>query len=148
MSTEVKPLPGMVIIANDNIDMAFVYEGNGLKEGINYREATKEEAEEFFRLNPSMKEKSIELAEKGWETNSIEKEPTLTFGQKAVGITFNPGGNPQVDRVKQHYANIIDGLEELRKESTSDIQKEFIKQAYDAAIVGQMLAVKAITWKD
>lgn len=23
----------------------------------------------------------------------------LTYGEKAVGLTFNPGGHPQVDRI-------------------------------------------------
>ena len=32
----------------------------------------------------------------------------LTYGQKAVGLTFNPSGDPDVIKVKQLYADIID----------------------------------------
>lgn len=158
METSVKPLPGMVIIANDNIDMAFVYEeGIGFKEGINYKEATKEQAEEFFRINPSMKEKAAALTEDRSPKTQTEnlsnethlKEPTLTFGQKAVGISFNPGGNPQVDRVKQHYANIIDMMNEKRNSvDATPEQKRLYSVAITEAQTAQMWAVKALTWKD
>jgi len=32
----------------------------------------------------------------------------LSFGQKAVGLTFNPSGDPDVNKIKQLYADIID----------------------------------------
>jgi len=36
----------------------------------------------------------------------------LTFGQKAVGVSFNPSQNETVAKVKQQYADIIDNIEQ------------------------------------
>lgn len=38
----------------------------------------------------------------------------LTFGEKAVGITFNPGGNPLVNSIKEKAAEYINLLNEAR----------------------------------
>jgi len=71
-----------------------------------------------------------------------------TFGQKAVGINFNPSLDSSVDKVKIHYANIIDGLNELRNSTTSNEVKRLCSVAITEAQGSQMWAVKAITWKD
>lgn len=72
-----------------------------------------------------------------------------TFGQKAVGINFNPSNLGPVDRMKQHYANIIDGLNDFRNASdTTPEQKRLASIAITEAQGAQMWAVKAITWKD
>jgi hypothetical protein len=76
------------------------------------------------------------------------KFPTLTYGQKAVGITFNPGGHAGVDRCKQQFANIIDELAYVRDNSTNPEVKRMISIAITEAQTAQMWAVKAITWKD
>lgn len=73
---------------------------------------------------------------------------TLTFGQKAVGISFNPGGDPGVSYCKQFYADIIDQMNNLRDVSTSPEQKRLCSIAITEAQTAQMWAVKAITWKD
>lgn len=72
-----------------------------------------------------------------------------TFGQKAVGINFNPSNLGPVDRVKQHYANIIDGLNDLRNsDDATQEQKRLCSVGITEAQGAQMWAVKAITWKD
>lgn len=38
----------------------------------------------------------------------MEPETQLTFGQKLVGVTFNPSKNSQVDEVKALYAKLAD----------------------------------------
>ena len=43
----------------------------------------------------------------------------FTFGQKYVGLTFNPSGSPEVAKAKQLYADIIDQLNDLRNSSSS-----------------------------
>lgn len=74
---------------------------------------------------------------------------TLTFGQKAVGITFNPSNNSDVDRCKQQFANCIDQMDALRKsESSSSEQKRLASCAITELQGAQMWSVKAITWKD
>jgi hypothetical protein len=72
-----------------------------------------------------------------------------TFGQRAVGLSFNPSGDKDVERIKQAYADIIDIMNALRADSTHDKEKArlasiAITQAQDA----QMWAVKAITWRE
>lgn len=75
-------------------------------------------------------------------------ENKLTFGQNAVGLTFNPSGNPQVNECKQKFADLIDMMNDLRNQdsATPDIKRH-------ASVVitelesAQMRAVKALTMK-
>lgn len=70
----------------------------------------------------------------------------LTYGEKAVGLTFNPGGNEAVNAIKQAYANIIDHLNESRSLTEDGEQKRLYSVAITEAQTAQMWAVKAITW--
>jgi len=72
----------------------------------------------------------------------------LSFGEKAVGLTFNPSGDPGVITVKQAYAAIIDQMNDLRNTSESAGTKRHASAAITMAEDAQMRAVKAITWKD
>lgn len=75
-------------------------------------------------------------------------ETELTYGEKAVGLTFNPGGDERVSDIKKLYAKIIDLLYSL---PTSDYPNEtarLIRTAIEETQGAQMWAVKAITWKD
>lgn len=71
----------------------------------------------------------------------------LTYGQKAVGLTFNPSGDALVQAVKQGYANIIDDLANLREQASDPEKKRLCSIAITEAQTAQMWAVKAITWK-
>ena len=72
-----------------------------------------------------------------------------TFGQKAVGLSFNPSQDMRVDVVKQHYAEIIDCLDFMRSDSSSTPeQKRLASIAITEAQGAQMWAVKALTWRD
>jgi hypothetical protein len=52
-------------------------------------------------------------------TDSNEKKISQpTFGEKAVGLSFNPGSNPAVNACKKSFADVIDNLNELRSTST------------------------------
>lgn len=75
-------------------------------------------------------------------------ERTLTFGEKAVGLAFNPGQNEEVFILKQAYANVIDRLDDLRKKSESPEVKRLCSVAITEAQTAQMWAVKAVTWSD
>jgi hypothetical protein len=72
----------------------------------------------------------------------------LTFGQKAVGLSFNPSGNNQVQYIKEEFASIIDRLDALRQITTSDAVKRMLSVAITEAQTSQMWAVKAVTWQD
>lgn len=81
--------------------------------------------------------------------NELTKQPELTFGQKAVGLTFNPGGNPEVTKCKQLFADAIDQMNDLRNsEGASAGQKRHASTAITMMEDAQMRAVKAITWAE
>lgn len=78
----------------------------------------------------------------------------LTFGEKAVGLTFNPGGNVDVQEVKQEFATVIDTLNDLRVKEAAKPNNERSAEKlrmYSVAITeaqtAQMWAVKAVTWQ-
>jgi hypothetical protein len=75
-------------------------------------------------------------------------DPTQTFGQKAVGLSFNPSNDSEVDKCKRLYADIIDQLNNLRNSTSSGEVKRLTSTAITEAQGSQMWAVKAITWKD
>jgi hypothetical protein len=81
--------------------------------------------------------------------NTKQSEKELSYGEKAVGITFNPSNNGDVDRCKIQFANLINQMDTLRKkESASSEQKRLASVAITEMQTAQMWAVKALTWKD
>jgi len=78
----------------------------------------------------------------------------LTYGQKLVGLTFNPGNNPDVDKIKKLSAELIDIMNDLRKSQNTlhDGKGSEGQRLCSVAITelqtAQMWAVKAITWND
>jgi hypothetical protein len=92
----------------------------------------------------------------------------LTFGERAVGITFNPGGHEDVNNVKAACAAAIDAMANATKSlgkklqdalasTDSDEERAKIQAEYDEALEqitlgyrkvqeGQMWAVKGVTW--
>lgn len=73
---------------------------------------------------------------------------TLTYGQKAVGLSFNPSGDDAVTKAKQKCADLIDQMQELRNTTDSQEVKRLASVAITEAQTAQMWAVKALTWKD
>lgn len=74
-----------------------------------------------------------------------EDQRELTLGEKAVGLTFNPSNDPNVQKLKVLYAEIIDLCDEQRNNNAN--AKGLFDVAINNAITAQMWAVKAITWK-
>lgn len=75
----------------------------------------------------------------------------MTFGEKAVGLSFNPGGSEKVNEIKAAFARVIDLCNDLRTEvdvSVSPEVKRMASVAITEAQTAQMWAVKAATWKD
>lgn len=70
-----------------------------------------------------------------------------TFGQRAVGLSFNPSNSPEVDDCKHRFAAVIDQMNDLRAMSTDPEVKRLASIAISEAQAAQMWAVKAITWK-
>lgn len=77
-----------------------------------------------------------------------QNQPTreLTFGEKAVGITFNPGGKAEVSNIKTLSAALIDELDNQRSTVTGEAAAQFTL-AIRKIQEGQMWGVKAATWQ-
>jgi len=74
----------------------------------------------------------------------------LTYGEKAVGLTFNPSGDKKVNEVKTLYAKIIDICAELRlrTEAGQGEKGRLLSVAITEAQTAQMWAVKGITFQE
>lgn len=70
-----------------------------------------------------------------------------TYGEKAVGLNFNPSGDEIVTNLKQAAADFIDQCNEARG-TTRGEKATLFELAIRRAQEAQMLAVKAATWKD
>lgn len=89
-------------------------------------------------------------------SNETPSQPTpppargqQTFGEKAVGISFNPSGDPSVNELKQLYAQIIDICHAKRQSLMGgSLASGLWAVAITEAQGAQMWAVKAATWRD
>lgn len=71
----------------------------------------------------------------------------FTFGERAVGITFNPSASGEVDVLKTRAGNFIDACNDLREAATNPEVKRMYSIAITEAQTAQMWAVKAATWR-
>ena len=81
----------------------------------------------------------------------MEGVKELTYGQRAVGLTFNHGEgeiHQQIQTAKQTCADAIDQMYALRSKSESGEYKALATIAIRKLQSAQMDMVKAITWKD
>lgn len=73
----------------------------------------------------------------------------LTYGEKLVGLNFNPSNNPAVTELKELFAKIVDhcadALAVIDDEDSphGPIYREAMMRTLDA----QMWCVKAATWE-
>lgn len=72
----------------------------------------------------------------------------MTFGEKAVGLTFNPSGDLAVHDCKLGFAMLIDQMHQLREENQGTEKSRLASVAITQMQTAQMWAVKALTWKD
>lgn len=78
---------------------------------------------------------------------SAETERELTFGEKAVGLTFNPSGDPEVQEIKSKCASLIDALNDMRVIAGPGEKARMLSEAITCIQTGQMWGVKGVTWK-
>jgi hypothetical protein len=71
----------------------------------------------------------------------------MTYGEKAVGLTFNPSNDDAVANCKAEFAKVIDRMNDLRNSTDNAEVKRMCSVAITEAQTAQMWAVKAITWK-
>lgn len=82
-----------------------------------------------------------------------EETRELTFGEKAVGLTFNPSGDPTVQKLKELYAQIVDVCAQAQsQDENGKVARSEKNRLFSIAITeaqgAQMWAVKAATWVD
>ena len=101
---------------------------------------------EFYPFKQDIFEKTYDVVEDGVRLQ--------TFGEKAVGITFNPSSSDEVHEAKMLAAKQIDLLEKVHIKLTNDsantswVRNVLRTQAFNLMIQAQMALVKYITWKD
>lgn len=78
---------------------------------------------------------------------TVKAEQSMSFGEMACGVDFNPDGNSMVAQCKREFADIIDAMNNLRNDSVNYEVKRMLSIAITEAQSAQMWAVKAITWK-
>lgn len=80
----------------------------------------------------------------------MSEQRELTFGEKAVGLTFNPSNGTEVGdhvaTIKQECAAVIDTLNNLRNSSDDGEVKRMLSVAITEVQTAQMWDVKAVTW--
>lgn len=80
--------------------------------------------------------------------SEVTQSPALTFGQKLVGLKFNPSNDDKVGKAKQLCAELAD----LLQEDYLSLQEDMLRtQLYNHAIGeilnAQMNVVKVLTLK-
>lgn len=70
----------------------------------------------------------------------------LTFGEKAVGLKFNPSGDVPTQQIKERTAALIDCLNDYRNSTDDAEQKRMLSVAITEAQTAQMWGVKGVTW--
>lgn len=75
-----------------------------------------------------------------------EVQRELTFGERAVGITFNPVNNVPAQQIKERAAALIDTLNDYRNATEDGEVKRMLSVAITEIQTGQMWGVKAVTW--
>ena len=83
------------------------------------------------------------------EGESVNPIPMpLSFGQKLVGLNFNPSNDDKVSKAKQLCADLADLLYEENKNSeTSELKNILMPATYASILAAQMNVVKVLTLK-
>lgn len=94
-----------------------------------------------------MTEKLEQLPETSTLITANDSKP-MTFGEKLVGLTFNPSGDQKVQRIKELAAEMADLLEEVnRTHENSYLGSTFYGGAIRRILDAQMWSVKFLTNK-
>ena len=81
------------------------------------------------------------------------EEQKLTFGEKLVGLSFNPSQNEKVDRAKKLFAEAADLLKdhilEVREQKgLTTMGADLFSHALGEILNAQMCTVKVLTFAD
>lgn len=79
---------------------------------------------------------------------STETSRELTFGEQLVGLTFNPSGDPKVQRAKELCAELVDLLNEHNFErDRTQLSEILFNHTIGEILNAQMNVVKVLTLK-
>jgi len=90
----------------------------------------------------------VPLPDKFNKTNNMDNK--ITFGEKLVGIEFNPSNDDKVAKVKELYAEIANILHDDRKsadKNNTSLSEQVYNHAIGELFNSQMSTVKYITFK-
>lgn len=81
-------------------------------------------------------------------TGNVTTERALTFGEKLVGLNFNPSNDDKVSKAKMLCAELADLLyEDQNNSETSGLKQMLLPATYAAILNAQMNVVKVLTLK-
>lgn len=71
-----------------------------------------------------------------------------SFGQQLVGLSFNPSGDPKVQRAKELCAELADLLQDhVSGRETSPFEQQLYNHTIGEILNAQMNVVKVLTFK-
>lgn len=77
-----------------------------------------------------------------------EAQTELTFGEKLVGLTFNPSGDDKVNKAKRLCADLADLLnDENNSKESSQFSQRLFSHAVGEILNAQMNVVNVLTLK-
>lgn len=83
----------------------------------------------------------------------MEEQIQLSFGEKLVGLSFNPSENEKVDKAKKLFAEAADLLKEhivevREKEGLTTMGADLFSHAIGEILNAQMSTVKVLTFAE
>lgn len=88
--------------------------------------------------------------EKGTEVSDLKSGPArpMSFGERLVGLRFNPSNDDKVSKAKALCAALADLLhDELKDRENSELSSILIDHTYGEILNAQMNVVKVLTLK-
>jgi len=81
--------------------------------------------------------------------SALQNARELTFGEKLVGLTFNPSGDDKVTKAKQLCAELADlaASDYNERELLSELQSRLFNHTIGEILNAQMNVVKLLTLK-
>lgn len=82
------------------------------------------------------------------DVGAIKSQPTLTFGQRLVGLNFNPSKDSNVDQAKKLCAELADLIyADYKNNETTELKNELYHHTIGEILNAQMNVVKLLTLK-
>lgn len=82
------------------------------------------------------------------DQSTITQQPTLTFGQRLVGLNFNPSKDSNVDQAKRLCAELADLVyADFHNNPSTELKDYLFNHTIGEILSAQMNAVKLLTLK-